>query len=309
MINIIFFGSDEYSAIVLENLHTGSVKISAVITTPKKPQGRKQELVPNEVENLAIKHNIKVLYYPPNIDELNKLINHETIGVSASFGRIISADILKLFPTGIYNLHPSLLPQYRNVAPVPYALAMGDEITGITIFQMDEKIDNGKNILQIEEKILPTDSSPILLMRLFQKGSDELIKYLSDSLTSRLADQPIRRLADNLVFTRKLSRMSGFLEWPLFQKYLLKEIFTLGDTVNPLLTLRLTHHPERNNAYSAVGDLSRALAGWERLWTIAPGKHGEQEIYISSLDPLMIQIPGKPKSISYADFTKYYLTN
>lgn len=294
--SLVFFGSDEYSALVLSRLLTTSHKLLGVITA----QGSS-----NSVEKLARTHNVKVFYYPVKINELSKLVKHGVIGISASFGRILPAELIRLFDKNIVNLHPSLLPQYRNVAPVPYALAMGDTVTGITIFHMDEHIDHGEILAQTEEKILATDTTPTLLTRLFTLGSDLLIKWITEpSLVP--AHHSEARKSEGWIFTHKLSRESGLIEWTVFQKYLLGRTLKVSDTTNPLLALRLNNHPERNSAVSAVFDLSRALTGYEKLWTRTPqGK----ELQIISLDPLLVQIPGKPRPIPYSDFDRYYLTN
>lgn len=303
MKNVFFFGTDENSLIVLDKLSRSGIGITAVITTQSIPQKKRAKIITNPVEEYAKTHNFNTLYYPPKIDKLSKLINKDTIGISASFGRILSTEILALFPNGIYNLHPSLLPQYRNVAPVPYALAMGDTVTGISIFRMDEKVDNGQIIAQVSERILPGDSTPILLRRLFSLGSNILISFLQGS---EPCSYKVRNLVttDRRIFTRKLSRESGFIEWLVFQKYLTKQALAVSDTVNPLISLRLTHFPSRNDAGSIISDLLRALTGYEKLWTTTPQGIN---VFITSLTPLMLHLPGKPKPISFSDFQKYYL--
>ena len=79
----------------------------------------------------------------------------------ADFGIIIPKEFLALFPLGILNIHPSLLPKYRGASPVPAALKNGDEKTGVTILRMDDKMDHGPIITQLKEDILETDTVKI----------------------------------------------------------------------------------------------------------------------------------------------------
>lgn len=293
MQSVIFFGSDMYSAIVFAHLVKEGYSPRALVTTSAS----------NPLVTLAIKHNVNVFNYPPRLDELSNYIDSSTTGVSVSFGRILPSPLLALFPRAVLNLHPSLLPQYRNVAPVPYALAMGDSVTGITLFRMDEKIDNGQILAQVEEPILATDTTPVLLRRLFQIGSALLSDFLAENPIRRKTDSPKNRFADSLIFTRKLTRESGFIEWTVLQKLLKNEKIKSTDTQNELIRLRLTHHPARTQ--QILPDLIRALAGYEQVWTIAPTPKGDLRVNIVS--PKAILIPGKPRSILYTDFAKYYL--
>lgn len=305
---IIFFGSDQYSASVLATLIAApNIVISAVVTTPGKPEKKTSDIIPNEVTKLANTHNLKVFIYPSNQDDLSNftsdlkstLSGANSLGISASFGRILPAPLLSLFPRGVYNLHPSLLPQYRNVAPVPYALAMGDQTTGITLFRMGAGVDNGQIIAQASAPINPTDTTPTLLSHLFNIGADMLIKWLAD----KKPNTPIHQYTDQLIFTRRLTRESGFVEWEVLQQLLRGEPLQAWDTSNPLIKLRLTHHPDRNT--NILPDLIRALTGYEKVWTTAPTKKGD--LNISFPAPDLVLIPGKPRPIPYSDFAQYYL--
>lgn len=313
MTNIIFFGSDRYSTIVLEQLVRSDFKISSVITTPQKPKDRDHLAKPNEVEIYADMHNVKVLYYPSKKEELNNFISEiintakpdkNTVGVSASFGRIVALDVLRLFPNGILNIHPSILPQYRNVAPVPYAIALGDKETGVTVFHMDEQIDKGSTLAQTREPILSTDTSPILLNKLFMKGAKLLIDCLRGS-KGKIIETPI--IPEPLIFTKKLTRSSGFVEWPILLRLIDNEPILSSDTENPLISLRLTTHPDRTK--NILQDLIAALDGWERVWTIAKSKKGSLQVSIlKGVDSQYnVLIAGKPNPISWSDFQKYYL--
>lgn len=281
MTPLYFFGSDRYANIVLDHLRTHS--------------------------DLSITHFSSL----SSFDRHNLGDGGDTIGLAASFPHLFPPDVISAFNGHLYNLHPSLLPQYRNVAPVPYALAMGDQETGITLQKIDAKIDHGEIIAQIKEPILPEDTTPILLDRLFTKGADLFIRWLTDNPTIRPTESLISRRADNLVFTKKITAESGHLEWHLVLKLINNAPITLADTANPLIKLRLTHFPRRTN--NILPDLIRALDGYEKVWTVAPTRKGPLRISFAIGDirhttyDIRILLPGKPRPISWADFTKYYL--
>lgn len=291
MHSLIFFGSDQYAATVLTHLLSSKLlKNTAVVTDQKNPA--------NPVEKLANMHNLKVSYYPSIPDILNKNI----VGLAASFDHLIPSEIITKFGGSLYNLHPSLLPQYRNVSPVPYAIALGDTVTGITLHSISEGIDNGEIVAQVEEPILPDDTSPLLLHRLFTLGADLFLDFLQKPDTPSTIDH--RPSTTPLVFTRRLTSTHGHVEWGVLQKLLAGKPVSPEETENPLLRLRLTHHPKGD----ILHDLVRALAGWERVWTLAPSHKGELRLTIESVLPtLTVKLAGRPKAISWSDFEKYYL--
>jgi len=321
--SLVFFGSDRYSAVVLSELIKQNHAPNLVVTDPPKPArnashndadvpiGRKGVVTPNEVENLAKEQNIKILYYQANNEELiNYISDNNPVGLSASFPHLFSPNLIRLFNNKLYNLHPSLLPQYRNVAPGPYAIAMGDSVTGISLFPIGIGIDNGELVAQQKENILLTDTTTTLLTRLFTIGTQLFFKYLDDPNNPSLtADIPVMRSSE-LIFTRKLTRESGFIEWDVLQKLINNKPIAKDETSNPLVKLRLAHHPDRIS--NILPNLIRALDTYEKVWTNALTKKGIIPVSIvlpegQNLSKYQIQVPGKPRPILYTDFTKYYL--
>lgn len=311
---LFFFGSDQYSAIVLSHLlehwNTGTQESLTVVTDPHTP--------PSPVEVLAKNHNLKVLYYPSNKDEMINLIdnlkliisNHKSastpIGLCASFDHLVPSSIIELFAGNLYNLHPSLLPQYRNVSPVQYAIALGDKVTGITLFRISPGIDDGEIIAQASDPILPSDTTPTLTSRLFTLGAELFLSAFQNNFASTGKLQ--NWITGELVFTHRLTRTSGFIEWSVLQALLNNTRVDPLQTANELLRLRLSRE-ENNTSHlqskSCLLDLAHALNPWPGIWSLVPSKKGELRI---SLTPdLNILIAGKPKPISLSDFTKYYL--
>ncbi len=304
MISLIFFGSDRFSAVVLEQLISKNHAPTLVVTDQPKPKGKKGIIEPNEVEIIANNQDLKVLYYQDNKDELISYIKQsKSTGLSASFPHLFPTSIITAFDGNLFNLHPSLLPQYRNVAPGPYAIAMGDQITGISLFPIGIGIDNGELVAQQKENILPVDTTSTLLTRLFKIGTQLFLRYLDEPDNPILTkDIPVMSSAE-LIFTRKLKRESGYIEWDTLEKLIVNKPISKDETTNPLINLRLTHHPERTK--NILTDLIRALDTYERVWTKVATAKGE--LIISLTLDTQFQLPGKPNPISYADFTKYYL--
>lgn len=305
MHSLIFFGSDRYSAVVLDSIILSGDARKITVVTDQKIGG-------SEVEKLAIAHNLLVSYYP---DFDHSLIKKDTLGLCASFDHLIPKDIIELFDGNLYNLHPSLLPQYRNVSPVQYAIAMGDKETGITLFLISVGIDNGEIIAQASEPILPTDTTPTLTPRLFKLGADLFVRFLGSDLkgSAQPADSIVGRsdpIGTPLIFTHRLTRDSGYLEWSVLSKLLTNKPITKDETKNELLSLRFGR--TQGSAPTAIlSDLLRALTPWPGIWSTVPTKKGDLRISLvpKGSDPtgFAILIAGKPNPITYSDFAKYYL--
>jgi methionyl-tRNA formyltransferase len=314
MSHLIFFGSDQYSAIVIDKL-IASQKFAhiTIVTDRGKPKDREQAVEPNPVEKLANQHNIKVLHYPTNQDEMSKFIsilkvelsNIPPLGLCTSFDHLVPAEIIELFNGHLYNLHPSLLPQYRNVAPIQYALALGDSETGITLFKISTGIDNGEIVGQVQEPVLPTDITPTLSTRLFKKGAELFLELMQNKLTP-LPSAISTPTPAKLIFTRRLTRDSGHIEWPVLQKLVENKLVTKEETTNHLLKLRLSRSTQ--DPQSILHDLVHALTPWPGVWTIIPTKKGDLRLSIESVLPnLTVKLAGKPKGIAWQEFVKYYL--
>lgn len=304
MQSLIFFGADQYSAValacILEHRSTGILENITVVTDRGKPKGKDQVVEDSPVEKLAKAHNLKVSYYP---DFDHSLIKGDTLGLCASFDHLVPASIIDLFGGNLYNLHPSLLPQYRNVSPVQYAIAMGDQTTGITLFRIAPTIDDGEIIAQAQETILPDDTTATLTPRLFAKGAELFLNYTTNP-TQIPAHHSVARKSEGWIFTHRLTRDSGFIEWSILQNILNNKPVAVTDTKNKLLNLRLTHNPTGN----ILHDLIRALSPWPSVWSLVPSKKGELRVTLESVKPeIRLKIAGKPNPITYKDFEKYYL--
>lgn len=313
MHSLIFFGSDQYSCIVLASLIPASPagrsrlsSFSLTVVTDKREGG-------TPVESLARSHSLPIIYYDKStiFHQLSTIYNlRPSIGLSASFPHLLPPNIIELFQGRLYNLHPSLLPQYRNVSPVPYSLAMGDTVAGITLFQIANGIDNGMIMAQSPLPVSPTHTTPTLLNELFALGAGLFERYLANPTDPDLTKSIPTLSSQELIFTKKITSQSGFIEWVALRKLLEGNQIALGDTNNELIKLRLTHHPDR--VQNILPDLVRALTGYDRVWSLVPTPKGELRITLTYQPSTIYDLPsilisGKPKPISFIDFTKYYL--
>lgn len=310
--NIVFFGDDRYSSIVLQYLISYCQQstihdLAAIITTQPKPKGRNKIIEPNPVEKLARRQKIKVLYYSAKEPELNTLIQYIKdknieLGVLTSFGHILSEKFLNTLSNGIINIHPSLLPQYRGSTPIQHALAMGDQVSGITLFTLTEQIDNGKILAQNQHPIEPSDNTLSLSTKLFEKGTELLIQILDSNLQPLTFPKLIQ--PKNPIYTRIFSRQNGFIEWGNFK--LMIENKSIKTTKNNLINLRLKHNP--SDSQNILYDLHRALHPWPGIWTETKTKKGKKRLKITQVKPnLLVQLEGKPNPVSWQEFKKYYL--
>ncbi|OGH19620.1 MAG: hypothetical protein A2868_01750 [Candidatus Levybacteria bacterium RIFCSPHIGHO2_01_FULL_40_15b] len=132
------------------------------------------------------------------------------IAVLASFGLIVPNDVLDLFDLGIINIHPSLLPKFRGPTPVQAAILAGKDSTGVSIIKLDEEVDHGPILTQIEEKIQPNDTSETLYKRMFERGAELLLEVLPKYIAGEL--KPAEQDHSKASFTDRLTRQSGFID-------------------------------------------------------------------------------------------------
>ncbi|MBT1705009.1 methionyl-tRNA formyltransferase [Chryseosolibacter indicus] len=177
-LRIIFMGTPEFAVPSLEILVQNKFNVVAVITAPDKPQGRGQKLVGSPVKECALKYNIPVLQpanlkSPQFLDELKSFDANLQIVVAF---RMLPEVVWSMPALGTFNLHASLLPQYRGAAPINWAIINGEKETGVTTFFLKHEIDTGSIIFQEKETIRDSDNVGELYERLMKKGSELVLR-------------------------------------------------------------------------------------------------------------------------------------
>ena len=180
--NIIFWGTPNYSVESLKKIIDSHHKISAVITQPDKKRSRGSKLIPSPIKKIALDHEIPV--FTPNKIKNNtsfietlKSFNCDVFVVIA-YGKILSNEILSIPKYGCWNAHASLLPRWRGAAPIHWALLKGDSFTGVGIMKMDEGLDTGDLLLEEKVGIEKSDNLHTLSQKLSILSSNLIYKSL-----------------------------------------------------------------------------------------------------------------------------------
>lgn len=209
---LIFMGTPESAVPSLARCVADGHEVVAVWTQPDRPAGRGNKLKSPPVKDFALSHGIPV-HQPAKIrtDESFSLFTSQEVDavVVVAYGRILPAAYLRAPRRGCVNVHFSLLPKYRGAAPVNWAIARGERVTGVTTMLMDEGLDTGPTLLQRETAIGARETAPQLLERLAHIGAE----LLSETL-ARLGEIEARpQLEAGATFAPILKRDDGLIDW------------------------------------------------------------------------------------------------
>jgi methionyl-tRNA formyltransferase len=181
-VRVAFLGNDAWSVPSLDAIAAEpELSLVLVITNPPKEAGRGAALTPTAVATAAEAHGVTYLQAPGVLDGPGATALAEAapdVIVVVAYGQILRRETLQLAPFGAINLHFSLLPRWRGATPVQHAIAAGDERTGVTVMRMDEGLDTGPILNQLEEPIRPEDDAGALGGRLAKIGGLLLVGVL-----------------------------------------------------------------------------------------------------------------------------------
>ena len=230
---IVFCGTPEFAVPSLRRLAAESgISVEAVITQPDRPRGRGQHISGSPVKEAALAASLHV-YQPETIksdsaQEFLKRVVPDAVVIIA-YGQIIPARLLTLPSLGWINLHGSLLPRYRGAAPIHWAIANGETITGLTTMQIDAGMDTGPILLHRELEIGPEETSPELAARMSEIGAslvvDSLLRFDRGEISpvpqdsEKASHAPILKKEDGRIEWARTAqqiynRMRGFTPWP-----------------------------------------------------------------------------------------------
>lgn len=188
--------------------------VVAVVTQPDAPAGRGRAVSPSPVKALAAQHGLPILQpeslKPPEVVDQLRAYAPEVI-VVAAFGQILRRPVLTLPPHGCVNVHASLLPRWRGASPISAAIAAGDDVTGVTIMQMDAGLDTGPILSQRSEPIRPDDTAGALGARLAEIGARLLIETLPGYLAGLI--QPVPQDEARATRCGLLRKEDGRIDW------------------------------------------------------------------------------------------------
>lgn len=191
-LKVVFLGTPEFAKTSLEAIHQSSHEVVGVVTVADKASGRGQKINQSPVKVYASENNIPVfqpekLRNPEFLEDLRKL--DADVFVVVAF-RMMPKVLFEMPKMGTFNLHASLLPDYRGAAPINYAVINGEEKTGATTFFINEKIDEGNILLQEELTILPDENAGSLHDRLMEMGSKLVVKTLDGLAENSIVEKP-----------------------------------------------------------------------------------------------------------------------
>lgn len=193
---IIYFGTPEIASSQLEAIISAGYEVAAVVTVPDKPAGRGKKIQSSDVKQTALKYNLPIMQ-PVSLkspDFLEELSSYKAdLFVVVAF-RMLPEAVWSMPPKGTFNLHASLLPQYRGAAPINHAIINGEKETGLTTFLLDKEIDTGEIIMQEKVVIEDDETAGTLhdkLMLLGNKVVVETIKMIEEGRVSSQSQEVI----------------------------------------------------------------------------------------------------------------------
>ena len=209
MTDIVFFGTHSNAAPILEALATNQgFKILFVVTQPDKPAGRDASLKASPVKIVAQKYSLPIAQ---PLDLQNFIAPEADLYIVCAYGVIIPSRILNKPPHGCLNIHYSLLPKYRGPSPFQTALINGDNVTGVTIMLLDEKMDHGPILGQIKVPVAPDDTSSSLCDKLNTAAIPLLIGLIPKWIAKQIAPEPQKHALAS--YCRLLTRDDGRVNW------------------------------------------------------------------------------------------------
>lgn len=215
-LRIVFMGTPDFAVETLRAIVEADYKVVGVITAPDRPAGRGRKLQESAVKKYALEQDLRVLQ-PTNLkseeflNELKEL--NPNLQVVVAF-RMLPEVVWKFPEYGTFNLHASLLPQYRGAAPINWAVINGETTTGVSTFFIDEKIDTGEMILQKEVEISPGDNAGLLHDKLMKAGANLVIETLELIKEGKVKTEP-QREAGELRTAHKLTKDNTKINWDL----------------------------------------------------------------------------------------------
>jgi methionyl-tRNA formyltransferase len=231
--NLVFCGTPQFAVPTLEKLVETGFNVRMVLTQPDRPKGRGLGLVASQVKEAASRLGLAT-YQPEKIKQ-NEDLQAKLEGIAPAaiivvgYGRIIPQWMLELPKYGNINLHASLLPKYRGAAPIQWAIASGESMTGVTTMRLAEGLDTGDILLQKELAILDEDTAETVSPRLAAIGADLMVQTLGRLFDGTIDPVPqkndeatlapiLKKEDGKIDFTRDAqeiyNRLRGFQPWP-----------------------------------------------------------------------------------------------
>jgi methionyl-tRNA formyltransferase len=213
-LRIVFMGTPEFAVGILDTILHNNYEVVGVITAADKPAGRGQKIKYSAVKEYALAHNLHLLQ-PTNLKDESFLAELQALNANLQIVvafRMLPEVVWKMPSLGTFNLHASLLPNYRGAAPINWAIINGETKTGVTTFFIDDKIDTGAMILNAETAVGANESAGELHDRLMELGSETVIQTLA-LLESGRVTTTIQKDNDEIKTAYKLNKENCKIDW------------------------------------------------------------------------------------------------
>ncbi len=213
---VVFMGSPEAAAVTLKNiLRSPPLEVVGVVTQPDRPAGRHRQMTPCPCKAYAEEMKLGSIITPEKVNDPAVLDQIELLKpdviVVVAFGQMLCRRLLEMAPHGCVNGHFSLLPGYRGAAPVQAAIAAGDRVSGVTIMQLAEGMDDGDILLRAEEPIYCDDTGESYMERLAILGAVAMVKALR--LMSKGGLKAEAQDHSKVTFASKMKKDHGLINW------------------------------------------------------------------------------------------------
>ena len=211
---VVFMGTPDFSVPCLIALVNAGYEVPLVVTQPDRPKGRGRQLAPTPIKAAALERQLNV-FQPERPNRLEAVARIATarpdVLVVVAYGAILRGPLLSVAPMGAINVHASILPRYRGMSPIHWAILDGDEMTGVTTMHMDEGVDTGDMILNQTTAIGPDETTGALYDRLSEMGARLLIQTLAaiENGTAPRTPQP----ALGATYAGRIDKAQGAIDW------------------------------------------------------------------------------------------------
>ena len=213
-LKVVFFGTPDFARASLEAIHTSAHEEVGVVTVADKASGRGQKVHQSPVKTYAVEHGLP-LFQPEKLRNEEFLSQIQSLNadifVVVAF-RMMPKVLFSMPRLGTFNLHASLLPDYRGAAPINYAVINGETKSGVTTFFINEKIDEGNILLQAETEISPEDNAGTLHDRLMEIGAKLVVETLNGLAEGKLTEIP-QNQKENPKTAYKIFKEDTKIDW------------------------------------------------------------------------------------------------
>lgn len=256
-LKVVFLGTPEFAKHTLEAIHKSHHQVVGVVTVADKASGRGQKINQSPVKIFAVENNIPVfqpekLRNPEFLEELRKL--EADVFVVVAF-RMMPKMLFEIPKMGTFNLHASLLPDYRGAAPINYAVINGEQKTGVTTFFINEKIDEGNILLQQELTILPDENAGSLHDRLMLIGADLVVKTL-DGLAENSITEKAQPEVRNPKNAFKIFKEDTKINWNKSSKEIHQFILGMSPYPAAFTVLRISEEEKNLKIFSGKYEIT-----------------------------------------------------